>query len=111
MCWHMKYEMYKELLVLSDYLVYEFNSIGPKGSIPKIIEFTRSEYDDIFNLGFGTKKEDGGFDDFARDKIMIEIKSLQQLRSHYAYSLTTTLINAYTLQEAPVNEQGFTEWR
>ena len=67
MYWHMKYEMYNELLVSSDYLVYEFSSIGPKGSIPKIIEFTHSEYDDIFNLGFGTKKEDGGFDDLARD--------------------------------------------
>jgi hypothetical protein len=63
----MKYEMYTELLVSNDYLVYEFLSIGPKGSIRKIIEFTRSEYDDIFNLGFGTKKEDGSFDDLARD--------------------------------------------
>ena len=67
MCWHMKYEMYKELLVSSDFLVYEFISTGPKGSIPKVIEFTRSEDEDIFNLGFGTKKEDGDIDDLARD--------------------------------------------
>lgn len=63
----MKYEMYNELLVSSDYLMYEFTSTGPKGSIPKVIEFTRSEHEDIFNLGVGTKKDDGSFDDLARD--------------------------------------------
>src|SRR5690349_13274818 len=63
----MKYEMYKELLVSSDFLVYEFNSTGPKGIIPKIIKFSPYEDEDIYNLAFGTKKEDGSLDDLARD--------------------------------------------
>jgi uncharacterized protein DUF6934 len=66
MCWHMKYEMYTELLVSSDFLVYEFSSIGPKGIIPKMIKF--SPYDDIiYNLAFGTKDKDDNIDDLARD--------------------------------------------
>lgn len=82
--------MYKELLVSSDFLVYEFNSTGPKGYIPKVIEFTPSEDEDIFNLGFGTKKEDGGIDDLARDnnddrnKILATIVfSLRVFFDHY----------------------------
>ena len=63
----MKYEKYNELLVTSDYLVYEFTSVGPKGAIPKIIQFTPSEDESIFNLGFGNKTYDGGIDDQSRD--------------------------------------------
>lgn len=62
----MKYEMYNELIVSSDFLVYEFTSIGPKGTIPKIVQFTAYD-EDIFNLAFGTKKLDGSLDDLARD--------------------------------------------
>ncbi|OQP65063.1 DUF6934 family protein [Niastella populi] len=64
----MKYEMYTELLVTSDYLVYEFASVGPKGTIPKIIQFSSYKDDkSIYNLAFGTKKYDGSLDDLARD--------------------------------------------
>lgn len=63
----MKYEMYTELLVTSDYLEYEFISKGPKGAITKIIQLTTSKDEGIFNLAFGTKKEDGSLDDLARD--------------------------------------------
>lgn len=64
----MKYEMYNELLVTKDYLEYEFTSIGPKGAIPKIIQFQFTETKDetIVNLAFGNKKEDGSIDDLAR---------------------------------------------
>jgi hypothetical protein len=80
----MKYEMYKELLVSSDFLVYEFSSIGPKGIIPKMITFT--PYDrTIYNLAFGTKNKDGDIDDLARDnnhdrnKILATIASVLRL--------------------------------
>lgn len=62
----MKYERYTELLVTKDYLEYEFNSIGPKGSIRKLIQFTDIG-DATFNLAFGNKKADGSIDDLARD--------------------------------------------
>lgn len=75
----MKYEKYTELLVTKDYLEYEFTSIGPKGSIPKIIQFTTSQDEAIFNLAFGNKKDDGSIDDLARvnnkdrDKILATV--------------------------------------
>jgi hypothetical protein len=71
----MKYERYTELLVTSDYLVYEFVSIGPKGAIPKIIQFTTIG-EEIFNLAFGNKKADGDIDDLARDGNMDRDKIL-----------------------------------
>lgn len=62
----MKYEKYNELLVTSDYLVYEFTSVGPKGAIPKIIQFTPYK-EAIYNLAFGNKKVDGSIDDQSRN--------------------------------------------
>ena len=35
-----------------DFLDYEFNSVGPKGQIMKVVRFTQIS-SDIFNLGFG----------------------------------------------------------
>jgi hypothetical protein len=63
----MKYEKYTDLLITKDYLEYEFDSIGPKGQIPKIIQFTPTHDESIVNLAFGNKKEDGSIDDQARD--------------------------------------------
>lgn len=63
----MKYEKYTELLVTSDYLEYEFASIGPKGTVVKFIQFTNTEDKKIVNLAFGNKKADGSIDDMARD--------------------------------------------
>ncbi len=44
---------------------YEFISEGPKGKIPKLIEFKRTENEDIYNLAFGDKNERQGLDDLA----------------------------------------------
>jgi len=45
--------------------VFEFVSIGPKGKIPKIVQYTPTNYKDLYNLGFGDKNIDcGGIDDF-----------------------------------------------
>lgn len=44
----------------SDLLTFEFESIGPKGSITKVVKY--SEFDEgVFNLGFGDKNNQTGF--------------------------------------------------
>lgn len=63
----MNYEKYTDLLFTNDYLEYEFTSIGPKGHIPKIIQFTPTHDETIVNLSFGNKREDGSIDDMARN--------------------------------------------
>ncbi|MEO7311060.1 MAG: hypothetical protein ABIX01_11730 [Chitinophagaceae bacterium] len=63
----MQYEKYENVEVSPDFIEYEFTSIGPKGEIPKIIQFNTTNNPEIFNLAFGNKKEDGSLDDFAKD--------------------------------------------
>ncbi|AXY73494.1 hypothetical protein D3H65_05660 [Paraflavitalea soli] len=63
----MKYEKYTDLIIANNNLVYEFTSIGPKGAISKIVQFTLTEDEAIVNLAFGNKKEDGSIDDLARN--------------------------------------------
>ena len=40
----------------NNFLDYEFNSIGPKGSIKKVVRFTQIGVN-IYNLGFGDLEE------------------------------------------------------
>lgn len=40
--------------------VFEFVSIGPKGRIPKIVQYTPTNYKDLYNLGFGDKNNETG---------------------------------------------------
>ena len=35
--------------------VFEFTSEGPKGKIHKIVQFSPTNYKDLYNLGFGDK--------------------------------------------------------
>jgi hypothetical protein len=35
--------------------VYEFISVGPKGRITKLVQYTPTNYKDLYNLGFGDK--------------------------------------------------------
>jgi|ERR1051326_6316791 hypothetical protein len=42
---------------------FEFISEGPKGKIPKLIQFTPTNIEDIFNLSFGDKHPEGELDD------------------------------------------------
>jgi hypothetical protein len=55
----MKHEKYK---LESDRLlsVFEFTSIGPNGSIKKIVQYTEGNLKDFYNLGFGDKDESTG---------------------------------------------------
>lgn len=44
--------------------VFEFVSVGTKGKITKIVQYTPTNYKDLYNLGFGDKNiETGGIDD------------------------------------------------
>jgi Family of unknown function (DUF6934) len=44
--------------------VFEFISVGGKGRIPKIVQYSPTNYKDLFNLGFGDKNiETGEIDD------------------------------------------------
>ncbi len=44
--------------------VYEFVSVGNKGHINKLVQYTPTNYKDLYNLGFGDKNgETGDIDD------------------------------------------------
>jgi hypothetical protein len=44
--------------------VFEFVSVGTKGKIPKLVQYTPTNYKDLYNLGFGDKNiETGEIDD------------------------------------------------
>jgi hypothetical protein len=38
-------------------LVYEFTSEGPRGQIPKIVKYSKTNLKDLYNLGFGDKDQ------------------------------------------------------
>lgn len=40
--------------------VFEFVSIGTKGKIPKLVQYTPTNYKDLYNLGFGDKNIETG---------------------------------------------------
>ena len=40
--------------------VFEFVSVGPKGRIVKLVQFTPTNYKDLYNLGFGDKNIETG---------------------------------------------------
>lgn len=63
----MKHERYDDLLISDDYLEFGFVSSGPKGDIPKIIQFAPTQDETMVTLAFGNRKEDGTIDDMARD--------------------------------------------
>lgn len=75
----MKHEIYPNLSITDDFSIFEFLSVGPKGTIPKRIEFTLTEYSNIYNLAFGDVKENGEINDYSisnngdRDKILATI--------------------------------------
>lgn len=46
--------------------VFEFDSLGTNGKITKIVQYTPTNYKDLYNLGFGDKNiETGAIDDLA----------------------------------------------
>jgi hypothetical protein len=49
----------------ANYLTFKFTSIGPKGSIEKIVTYTETDSQNIFNLAFGDRTCEDDFDDLA----------------------------------------------
>ena len=77
-----QYNHYTSFDVSSNATVFEFTSIGPKGEIKKIIQFTETKADHIFNLAFGNIREDSTIDDTTtndnkdRDKILATVAAV-----------------------------------
>lgn len=44
-----------ELAEDSDALIFEFISVGPKGKIPKLVMYSETHIEGLYNLGFGDK--------------------------------------------------------
>ena len=44
-----------------DFLTFEFESIGPKGKITKVVRYTEINVHGYYNLGFGDKDPQSGF--------------------------------------------------
>lgn len=59
----MQYEKYENILASSDKLEFQFISDGPKGKFTKVIQFTRTQNEIIYNLAFGNLRKDGSVDD------------------------------------------------
>ena len=55
----MKYDRY-EFIVGESFMLYEFESDGPKGKVLKLIEYTETELKGFYNLGFGDKDHNTG---------------------------------------------------
>jgi hypothetical protein len=49
-----------ELKASDNFTTFEFVSEGPKGRIPKVIQFGATNYKDVFNLAFGDKEAETG---------------------------------------------------
>jgi hypothetical protein len=58
-----KYDRYDNVIASSDKLEFQFTSVGPKGEIKKIVQFTRLGDTGIYNLSFGNFCIDGSIDD------------------------------------------------
>lgn len=75
----MKYEIYSDLKASSDLSIFDFNSVGKHGIIPKRIIFAATELDNVYNLAFGDIDENGEIDDYRttnngdRNKILATI--------------------------------------
>lgn len=54
----MKYQRY-EYQTEDELHYFEFTSIGPKGEIKKIVEYTKVSIENIYNLGFGDYDKEG----------------------------------------------------
>jgi len=55
----MKYDKY-QLEADRKLLLFEFTSVGPKGRIKKLVQYTQTNLKDYYNLGFGDKNEETG---------------------------------------------------
>lgn len=60
-------------------MVYEFVSEGPNGLIVKVVQYTETNMQGVFNLAFGDRDETGKLDDFSisnngdREKVLATV--------------------------------------
>ncbi len=102
-----KYQLKAE----TDLLIFRFNSEGPKGIIPKLIEFRETNLNDFFNLSFGdVDKETGKLDDKVITNNMIQKRCWQQSFRPFMRSLTNILMLGFMRPVAHPQEQECTEW-
>lgn len=59
----MQYEKYNHIESSNDKLEFQFESEGPKGKIKKVVQFTQTQNEEIYNLAFGNLRRDGTIDD------------------------------------------------
>ncbi|AXY74823.1 hypothetical protein D3H65_12885 [Paraflavitalea soli] len=59
----MNYERYENIIASPDKLEFQFVSEGPKGKVTKMIQFTQTLNENIYNLAFGNLRNDGSVDD------------------------------------------------
>ena len=75
----MKYEVYASIEVTDDFSVFDFISIGRNGAIPKRIAFTKTVWDNVYNLAFGDVGNTGKINDHSvsnngdRNKILATV--------------------------------------
>ena len=78
----MKYEVYGDIEVTDDFNVFDFVSDGRNGSIPKRVAFTKTEWNNVYNLAFGDIDDDNDIDDYSvsnngdRNKILATVASI-----------------------------------
>ena len=90
----MKYEKY-QLESDKELLLFEFESVGPKGRILKIVQYTETNLKDYYNLGFEDKNITTGQLD---DKIITNNGDSQQVLATVAstvYAFTDKYPKAY----------------
>ena len=73
-------------------MVFEFVSEGPKGEIPKLVQFGQTNLKDFYNLAFGDKDPATGE---INDSVVL---------------LTSTLRPGFTLPAVQGQEPVYTEW-
>ena len=75
----MKYELYGDIEITDDFNVFDFISNGKKGAIPKRVAFTKTEWNQVYNLAFGDIDDNNEIDDHSvsdngdRNKILATI--------------------------------------
>ena len=90
----MKYPRY-EYLTEGELHFFEFTSVGPKGSIKKIVEYSKLNVPDMYNIAFGDYDEKT---DYINDKVVTNNGDSQKVLATVAstvYAFTGKYPNAW----------------
>lgn len=106
----MKYDYYKEIRISGDYEIYDFMSIGAKGSIVKRARFEFVEAPNTYNLAFGDLIEEGDIDDYSISDNKDMAKILATIASIVKLFWRNIRIELLFSEVVPPNEHGYIEW-